>query len=452
MATPTPLISKSLHVPPIEIVDGQGLTLVSRDGDRYLDSCGGVAVSALGHRHPRIVEAMEASTRDVTWVHAGSFTTRAVQDLAAYLTDRSAGLDHVYFMSGGSEIMEVALKLVLQHHMERGQASRTVFVSRRQSYHGSTLATLSLSGNTQRRACFDPALTTPVEFVSPCYSFREKRQGETDSGYVARLAGELDETITRVGSRRVAAFVMETVVGSTSGAVPPVPGYLAAMKEVCSKHGVLLLLDEIMCGLGRTGRYFAFHDDDVEPDIVTVGKGLGAGYAPMSALLATEEVMRPLREGSGVLENGQTHVNNPHGAAVALAVQKAVCEEGVLENSVGVARYLRSLLEEVKTQTPVVGDVRGRGMFLGLEFVDPEDGRSPLPHAKRFSQLLKSSGLANGVLLYPGHGTVDGTAGAHLLLAPPLVTTDAEAATMVERVQASITAAFEAWRQELSPV
>ncbi|MFD0772621.1 aspartate aminotransferase family protein [Streptomonospora algeriensis] len=450
MAGRSPLISKSLTTPPIEIVDGRGLTLVSRNGDRYLDSCGGVAVSALGHRHPRIVEAMEAANRDVTWVHAGSFTTRAVEDLAAYLTEHSAGLDQAYFMSGGSEIMEVALKLALQHHAERGEPSRTVFVSRRRSYHGSTLATLSLSGNAQRRACFEPALDRSVEFVSPCYSFRGKREGETDSDYVARLAGELDETIRRIGRERVAAFVMETVVGSTSGAVPPVPGYVAAMQQICRKHGVLLILDEIMCGLGRTGRYFAFHDDGAEPDIVTVGKGLGAGYAPMSALLASDEVMRPLREGSGVLENGQTHVNNPHGAAVALAVQKAVREDGVLADSIGVARYLRSLLEEVKAQTPLVGDVRGRGMFLGLEFVDPADGRSPLPGGKRFAQLLKSAGLANGVLLYPGYGTVDGAEGAHLLLAPPLVTTEAEAAAMTERVSASITAAFDTWSRELS--
>lgn len=439
------LISKSLTQAPIDIVDGSGITLVTSNGDRLLDTCGGVAVSALGYKHPRIIDAAVEASRQISWVHAGSFTTRAVGELADFLTEHSRCLDYAYFMSGGSEIMEVALKVALQYHVERGERSRTTFVSRRQSYHGSTLATLALSGNRQRRACYDPVLQTPVEFVSPCYEYRDRGPGENGQDYVSRLARELDETFAQLGSQQVAGFVLEPVVGSTSGAVPATPGYIAAMREVCDKHGVLLILDEVMCGLGRSGSYFAFHDDDIRPDLVAVGKGLGAGYAPMSALLATEKVIRPLREGSGILHNGQTHVNNPHGAAVALAVQRVILEEGVLEHSQGVGVKLRAGLEALREETAFVGDVRGRGMFLGLEFVDPGDGANPIASPAVFASELKASGFEHGLLLYPGHGTVDGTAGAHLLLAPALISSAEEVDQILDRLRDALRTAFARW-------
>ncbi|MGX5693908.1 aspartate aminotransferase family protein [Dermacoccus abyssi] len=442
---PPSLLSKSLGIAPIEIVDGRGLTLIAANGERFLDTCGGVAVSALGHQHPRVIEASVRASQEVSWVHAGSFTTAAVGELADYVTEHSQVLDHAYFMSGGSEIMEVAIKFAVQHHVESGEPGRTVFVSRRQSYHGSTLGTLALSGNSQRRACYEPLLTAPpVEFVSPCYEYRDRAPEETSAAYVARLARELDDTMSRIGSERVAAFVAEPVVGSTSGAVPAAEGYLAAVREVCDRHGALLLLDEIMCGLGRTGDYFAFHGDDVRPDMVTVGKGLGAGYVPMSALLCTERVIRPIREGSGVLNNGQTHVNSPHGAAVALAVQRVVREEGVLEQSRPVAAHLRAGLQRLREELPYVGDVRGRGLFLGLEFVDPDDGITPLHSPSAFAGLLKSHGLAQGLLLYPGSGTVDGERGAHLLLAPPLISTIVDVEEILGRLSLALSDAFAA--------
>ncbi len=437
------LLSKSLTTPPITIVDGEGVTLVAADGKRYLDTCGGVAVSALGHRHPRIAEASVRAAEEVTWVHAGSFTTPAVDELAGYLTEHSRTLDHAYFMSGGSEIMEVAIKLALQHHVEAGEPERTVFVSRRQSYHGSTLGTLALSGNSQRRACYEPLLgSPPVEFVSPCYEYRDQRAGETTAAFAARLARELDDTMSRIGSGRVAAFVAEPVVGSTSGAVPAAEGYLAAVREVCERHGALLLLDEIMCGLGRTGHYFAFHEDEVRPDMVVVGKGLGAGYVPMSGLLCTDAVISPIREGSGVLNNGQTHVNSPHGARVALAVQRVVREEGVLEQSLPVAAHLRTGLEELRDSLPFVGDVRGRGMLLGLEFVEADGGSTPLESPAAFAASLKATGLAHGLLLYPGSGTLDGERGAHLLLAPPLISTVGDVDRMLAGLAHALSDAF----------
>jgi adenosylmethionine-8-amino-7-oxononanoate aminotransferase len=433
------LIYKTLRATPIRIVGGSGARLYDDHGREYLDTCGGVAVSTLGHNHPRIVEAIAAQAAKISWAHAGAFTTDPAEELAEYLVGLSDGLAHAQFLSGGSEAMELALKTAYQFHWERGQPERQVFVSRRQNYHGSTFATLAISGNLQRRTIFEPLLRASA-FVAPCYAYRDKLESESDADYVARLAAELDSLVLELGPGNVAGFVAETVVGSTSGAVPPVEGYFEAIRELCDRYGILLVLDEVMAGLGRTGRHFAYQDDGIVPDLVAVGKGLAAGYQPISALVVAGHVYDALANGSGVLRNGQTYVNHPVACAAALAVQRTIVEDGLLEQVHSRGRQLRALLEELKSSRPYVGDVRGRGLFVGVELVADQESKEPLPADFDLAGRLKAVGLEHGILTYPGSGTIDGTSGHHVLFAPPFVSTEDEISEMVERFDAALTA------------
>jgi adenosylmethionine-8-amino-7-oxononanoate aminotransferase len=436
------LLSKNLRVDPIRVVAGTGARLYDDRGNEYLDSCGGVAVSTLGHDCPGIAEAMAEQVGRIAWAHAGTFTTDVADELAEHLVSRSGGLAYAQFLSGGSETMELAIKTAYQYHWERGDVGRQIFVARRQNYHGSTFGALAISGNDQRRSIFEPLLPYGT-FVAPCYAYRDRRPAETDDAYVRRLASELDELIVELGPETVAAFVAETVVGSTSGAVPPVDGYFRAMREVCDRHGVLLVLDEIMAGLGRTGRYFAYHDDGVVPDIVVVGKGLAAGYQPIAAMLVQAHVRDTLANGSGVIRNGQTHVNHPVAAAAALVVQRTIAERDLLAQVVVRGRQLRTRLEALMATTPYVGDIRGRGLFLGVELVADQTSKAPLPEEFDFVDRMKTAGLAHGLLTYPGAGTIDGAQGHHVLFAPPFTSTEDEIDEMVDRFRIALAAVFD---------
>ncbi|MBU6961580.1 aspartate aminotransferase family protein [Pseudomonas sp. CVAP len=433
------VIYKNLNTSPILAVNGAGVWLEDASGKRYLDTCGGVAVSSLGHAHPRIVAAFEREAKKLAWAHAGSFTTAAAEELAEQLVGASGGLARAQFLSGGSEVMELAMKIAYQYQCERGLPTKSTFISRRQSYHGSTLGTLSISGNAQRQSVFGPLLP-PAEFVSPCYAYRELRVGESEEQYATRLAQELDDKINALGSENVAAFFAETVVGSTNAAVPPVPGYFRKIKEVCERHDVLLILDEVMAGMGRTGQMYAYADDGIVPDMVAVGKGLAAGYMPISALLISDRVHSVMAQGSGVLGNGQTHVNHPLACAIALEVQKVIAEENLLATVRTRGEQLRSWLRESLADVDTVGDVRGRGLFVGLEFVETRTGKEPFRGGGAYAAALKQEALKRGLLIYPGSGTVDGTHGNHVLFAPPFISSEAEVAEMVERFSAVVRA------------
>lgn len=433
------VIYKNLNTSPILAVNGAGVWLEDASGKRYLDTCGGVAVSSLGHAHPRIVAAFEREAKKLAWAHAGSFTTAAAEELAEQLVGASGGLARAQFLSGGSEVMELAMKIAYQYQCERGLPTKSTFISRRQSYHGSTLGTLSISGNAQRQSVFGPLLP-PAEFVSPCYAYRELRVGESEEQYATRLAQELDDKINALGSENVAAFFAETVVGSTNAAVPPVPGYFRKIKEVCERHDVLLILDEVMAGMGRTGQMYAYADDGIVPDMVAVGKGLAAGYMPISALLVSDRVHSVMAQGSGVLGNGQTHVNHPLACAIALEVQKVIAEENLLATVRTRGEQLRSWLKESLADVETVGDVRGRGLFVGLEFVETRTGKEPFRGGGAYAAALKQEALRHGLLIYPGSGTVDGTHGNHVLFAPPFISSEAEVAEMVERFSAVVRA------------
>jgi adenosylmethionine-8-amino-7-oxononanoate aminotransferase len=436
------LMSKRLREKPIRIVRGAGARLYDEQGREYLDSCGGVAVSSLGHHRPDVAQALARQAERVPWAHAGTFDTEAAEALAEHLVSLSGGLGFAQFLSGGSEVMELAFKVAYQYHWERGEPDRTVFISRRQSYHGSTLGALSVSGNLQRRDIFDPLMSSGT-FVSPCYAYRDRGEDESEADYAARLVSELEKTITEIAPDSVAAFVAETVVGSTNGAVPPVEGYFAGIREVCDRHGVLLLLDEVMAGLGRTGRHFAYLDDGIVPDLVAVGKGLAAGYQPISGLLVSRDVHRALADGTGAVRNGQTHVNHPAACAAALAAQRAIVEDDLLTQVELRGAQLRMLLEEFAETVPWIGDVRGRGLLLGVELVEDRESKAPLSVGFDFAPRMKAAALDRGLLAYPGSGTIDGIRGHHVLFAPPFTASEAEIEEIVERFGSALATTLE---------
>lgn len=419
-------------------VRGQGISLFDEDGRRYLDASGGAAVSCLGHGHPDVIAAIKAQLDQVAYAHSSFFTTQACEDLADFLAGEAPGdLDHVYFVSGGSEAIEASLKLARQYFVERGETERSQFIARRQSYHGNTLGALAIGGNAWRRQPFLPLLA-PAHHVSPCYAYRDQRPDETEEQYAARLADELERTILDIGPGRVAAFVAETVVGATAGALPPVRTYLRRIREVCDRHGVLLILDEVMSGMGRTGHLYACAEDGVAPDILAIAKGLGAGYQPIGAMLASRRVYDTIVNGSGFFQHGHTYMGHATACAAALAVQRVIRRDDLLSNVLARGEQLRARLREVFADHPNVGDVRGRGLFVGVEFVRDRGDKSVLDPALKTHAKLKRQAMENGLMMYPMGGTIDGVHGDHVLLAPPFICTAADIDEIVSRLDRTV--------------
>jgi len=419
-------------------VRGQGISLFDQDGRQYLDASGGAAVSCLGHGHPDVIAAIKAQVDQVAYAHSSFFTTQACEDLADFLAARAPGdLDHVYFVSGGSEAIEAALKLARQYFVERGETGRSQFIARRQSYHGNTLGALAIGGNAWRRQPFLPLLV-PAHHVSPCYAYRDQQPDETEEQYAARLADELEQKILEIGADRVAAFVAETVVGATAGALPPVRTYLRRIREVCDRHGVLLILDEVMSGMGRTGHLYACEEDGVAPDILAIAKGLGAGYQPIGAMLASRRIYDTIVGGSGFFQHGHTYMGHATACAAALAVQRVIERDGLLANVLARGEQLRARLREAFADHPNVGDVRGRGLFVGVEFVRDRADKSVLDPALKTHARLKRQAMENGLMMYPMGGTIDGIHGDHVLLAPPFICTAADIDEIVARLDRSV--------------
>ena len=421
---------------------GEGIELIDSKGKRYLDACGGAAVSCLGHGHPRVLAAIHKQVDALAYAHTSFFTTEVAEQLADELSASAPGdLNHVYFLSGGSEAVEAALKLARQYHVENGQKQRRHFIARRQSYHGNTLGALAIGGNAWRREAFLPLLT-PSHHVAPCYAYREQLSGESDAQYVQRLADELEAKILELGADEVAAFVAETVVGATAGAVPPVGDYFRKIRAVCDKYGVLLILDEVMSGMGRTGHLYACAEDGIAPDILVIAKGLGAGYQAIGAMIASDRIYNTVVGGSGFFQHGHTYIGHATACAAALAVQQTIREEQLLLNVQARGAQLRARLREVFANHPNVGDVRGRGLFVGVELVADRDSKQPLDPARRTHSRVKSEAMQRGLLVYPMGGTVDGRQGDHILMAPPFISTAADIDAMVERLVPAVDAAL----------
>jgi adenosylmethionine-8-amino-7-oxononanoate aminotransferase len=389
-----------------------------------------------------VVAAIEAQSRKLAFAHTSFFTTEVAEALAdTLIANAPGGISHAYFVSGGSEAIEAALKMARQYHLERGEPQRTLFIARRQSYHGNTLGALSVGGNAWRREPFAPLLA-PVQHVSPCYAYRDQRPDETPEQYGQRLAQELDAAIVAAGPQRVIAFVAEPVVGATLGAVPPVPGYFRGLREVCDRHGVLLILDEVMCGMGRTGTLYACEQEGVVPDIVTIAKGLGAGYQPIGAALLSQRVFDAFERGSGFFQHGHTYLGHAIACAAALAVQKVIVEEGLLARVRETGAVLERELRRALGDHPHVGDIRGRGLFWGVEFVADRATREPFDPSLRLHARIKRTAFEAGLMCYPMGGTLDGRRGDHLLLAPPFNIESAQVDEIVTGLSRAIDAAI----------
>ncbi|WP_119419021.1 aspartate aminotransferase family protein [Desertibaculum subflavum] len=427
--------------PPIA-VKGDGIYIIDRDGKRYLDASGGAAVSCLGHSHPKVIEAVRRQVGELAYAHTSFFSTEVAERLADRLiADAPPGIGRVYFVSGGSEAMEAAMKMARQYHVERGEPERRHIIARWQSYHGNTLGALAVGGNRARRATYAPLLIE-VPHISPCYAYRDRRDDETEAQYGLRVADELEAEIQRLGPKTVAAFVAETVVGATLGAVPPVPGYFKRIREICDRYGVLLILDEVMCGMGRTGTLHACEQEGIAPDLMTVAKGLGAGYQPIGAVLVAARVFEAFRDGTGAFQHGHTYLGHPVACAAALAVQDAIREENLLAKVRQTGEALQHALVERFGNHPHVGDIRGRGLFVGLELVADRASRKPFDSSRKLHARIKREAMARGLACYPMGGTADGESGDHVLLAPPFITSLIEVNEIVERLGDSVDAAL----------
>ncbi len=419
-------------------VRGEGVYLYDADGKSYFDGSGGAAVSCLGHGDRAVTQAIKRQLDSIAFAHTGFFTSQPAEALADALIARAPGdLDRVYLVCGGSEAIEAALKLARQYHLEMGEPQRHHIIARRQSYHGNTLGALATGGNLWRREPFAPMMID-TSHISPCYAYRERQPGESIEEYGLRAANELEAEILRVGPQKVMAFVAEPVVGATLGAVPPAPGYFRRIREICDRFGVLLILDEIMCGMGRTGTLFACEQDGVAPDIATVAKGLGGGYQPIGAMLCSARIFRAIEKGSGSFKHGHTYVGHPVAAAAGLAVLSRLTSDGMMAHVARMGRRLRDELQRAFGQHPNIGDIRGRGLFIGLEIVADRTTKAPFAPEKAVHSAIKHAAMQAGLVCYPMGGTIDGRRGDHVLLAPPFIMQESHVDEIVGKLAQAI--------------
>jgi adenosylmethionine-8-amino-7-oxononanoate aminotransferase len=429
---------RQINAPPIKAVASNGCYIFDDSGNRYLDGSGGAAVSCLGHADPEVVQAIQDQTSKMAFAHTGFFSSDPAEELAELLIKYAPGdLDRVYFVSGGSESIEAAIKLARQYHIENGEPNRRHIIARRQSYHGNTLGALAAGGNKWRRDQFEPILIN-VSHIAPCYEYIDKSNQEKTYEYGQRVAQELEDEILRLGSDTVMAFIVEPVVGATMGAVPAVQGYFKRIEEVCKKYGVLLILDEVMCGMGRTGYLYAAEADNISPDILCIAKGLGAGYQPIGAMLCTKKIYDVIGAGTGFFQHGHTYMGHPVACAAGLAVVQAIIDRDLLKS---VKQRSAQLFNELKIQFNThsnVGDIRGRGLFIGLELVKDRDTKKPFDPSLKIAANIKRSAFEAGLICYPMSGTRDGKWGDHILLAPPFIMDEKQVVELVEKVAVSL--------------
>jgi len=423
-------------------VRGEGMYLYDDAGRQYLDMSGGAAVSCLGHGHPEVVRAVQEQAGKLSFAHTAFFTNEPQEDLASRLAARFAEKDaKVWFTSGGSESNESALKIAWQYWRAQGQPDKTIIISRQFSYHGGTLGATSISGSVYRRTPYEKVLHDWPR-IAPCYPYRHKLEFETEREYGHRVAQELDEAIRMAGPENVAAFVAEPVVGATLGVVPAVPGYLEEIRRICDQHHVLFIADEVMCGSGRCGTFFAYETDKILPDLVTIAKGLGGGYQPVGGVIARAFICDALQEDPGGFAHGHTYIGHAIACAAGVAIQKCL-DDGLLESVSGKGGRLMGLLKERFGEHPHVGDIRGRGLFIGLEFVLNRKSKTAFPLEYRIPAKLKEAAMENGLICYPGGGTVDGRAGAHMLLAPPFIAEDKHFEELADRLEKILRSVFD---------
>ena len=419
-------------------VGGAGIEIFDAAGRRYLDASGGAAVSCLGHGHPAIAAAMREQLDRIAYAHTGFFTTDAAERLADRLiADAPEGISHAYLVSGGSEAVEAALKMARQYFVERGQPQRRHVIARRQSYHGNTLGALAAGGNEGRRAPFAPLLIE-THHIDPCFAYRYQEPGESDAAYGRRAADALEAKILALGPQTVMAFVAETVVGATAGAVTAAPGYFKRVREICDRHGVLLILDEVMCGMGRTGTLHACAQEGIAPDLMTIAKGLGGVYQPIGAVLLGRHIFDAFAGGSGFFQHGHTYMAHPMACAASLAVQDTIRNEDLLANVQTMGAALRQRLAARFGNHPHVGAIRGRGLFQAIELVEDRSSKAPFDPARKLHAKVKKAAMARGLMVYPMGGTIDGVRGDHVLLAPPFIVNEQQIGEIVDRLGSAL--------------
>lgn len=400
---------------------GEGIYIIDKEGKRYLDGCGGAAVSCLGHSNEEIKQAIQEQMEQISYAHSSFFTTDIMEELADFLAKNSPGeLNRTYFVSGGSEAVEASIKLSRQYFLEIGKPNKRYVIARWQSYHGNTLGALAAGGNRWRRTQFEPLLVE-MAHISPCYEYRNKKDDETSYDYGQRVANELEDKIIELGAENVMSFIAEPVVGATMGCVPAVEGYLKRIREICDKYDVLLILDEIMCGMGRTGYLFACEQDGVAPDIITMAKGLGGGYQPIGAMMTTEKIHDVIKQGSGFFQHGHTYLGHALSCAASLKVQEIIKRDNLLQNVNIQGEYLNSQLKQRYKQNPYVGDIRGRGLFQAIELVKNKETKEPFPLEAKLNAKIKTEAMEQGLMCYPMGGTIDGKNGDHVMFAPAFV-------------------------------
>jgi adenosylmethionine-8-amino-7-oxononanoate aminotransferase len=437
------VLHRSLRETPPIAVGGDGVWLIAEDGRRVLDASGGAAVSCLGHQHPRVLAAISRQASKLAYAHTGFFSSEPAEALAEQLVGHEpGGLGYAYFVSGGSEAVEASIKLARQYFNEIGQPQRQHFIARRQSYHGNTLGALSAGGNAWRREPYAPLLSQAFSHVSPAFAYHEQRDAESEADFVARLAAELEAEFQRLGPDTVAAFIAEPVVGATAGCVPAPEGYFRAIRDICNRHGALLILDEVMCGMGRTGTLHAWEQEGITPDIQAVAKGLGGGYQPIGAMLASTGIIDTIRAGSGAFQHGHTYLAHPLACAAALEVQRIISEERLLDNVKALAGQLERRLTERFGNHRHVGDIRGRGLFWAIELVADRGSREPFDPGLKLNQKIKAAAFEGGLACYPAGGTADGRRGDHVMLAPPYIATSGDIDMIVDRLGVAVDSAL----------
>ncbi len=436
------VFTRHTKVQPPLAARAEGVYIYDSDGKPYFDGSGGAAVSCLGHGDSDVIKAIQQQAETLAYAHTSFFTSTPAETLATTLCAAAPGnIDRVYLVSGGSEAVEAALKLARQYFIEIGQPERHHFIARRQSYHGNTLGALAAGGNVWRKQPFAP-LMIETSHIAPCYEYRDRTEGESTFDYGQRVANELEAEILRCGPETVAAFIAEPVVGATLGAVPAVPGYFKRVREICDQYGVLLILDEVMCGMGRTGTVFAYEQEGITPDIVTIAKGLGAGYQPIGAMLCSAPIYAAIEAGSGFFQHGHTYIGHPIACAAANVVLDKLTSGGLAARSGEMGAKLQARLHAVFGQHPHVGDIRGRGLFIGMEIVADRIRKTPFDPSLAMHNALKKAAFKAGLGCYPMGGTIDGQRGDHILLAPPFIIEEPHIDEIVDKLTIAFKAIF----------
>jgi adenosylmethionine-8-amino-7-oxononanoate aminotransferase len=424
-----------------KVAYGRGCYVFDADGKSYIDGSGGPAVYSLGHSHPEVNEAIKRQLDKIAHGYRYTFTSDPLEELTDMVAEScasgsSGGLKHMTFCSSGSEAIESCLKIALQYHNAMGHPERCRFIARERSWHGNTLGALSISGFLDRRSVFEGALA-PASLLSPANVYRPPA-GVAPEDVAEYCAGELEREIQRLGPDKVAAFIFEPIVGAAGGCVPAPPGYAKRIREICDRHGVLMIADEVMCGAGRSGTWRALEHDGVEPDIMSVAKGLAGGYVPLSAAIYHQRLRGPMYERHGGLLTGHTFTGHTLACAAGVAVQKIIRRDGLLAKVRENGILLKRMLSDALGARPYVGDIRGRGYFLCVEIVKDRATKEPYPRDRMIYQRLSQQAFANGLICYPVGGNVDGKSGDIIILSPPYIATRDELGEIVDKLQKSL--------------